>query len=78
MLLLKHPLVVTAMVSGAADAHYANMGQDSVSCYIYDGIKGTPHGDMIVKYNNNTWVDRDDPKRQGTITPQTDITSLVT
>jgi len=54
-------------------AHYANMGMDGVSCYIYNGIKGTPAGHMIVRdsnnnNNNNTWLDNDDRSNRGTIT----------
>lgn len=61
-------LIATAMISGAVNAHYANMGQDGVSCYIYNGIKGTPQGHMIVKHADNTWIDYDDESRHGSIT----------
>lgn len=46
------------------------MGLDSVSCYIYNNIKGTPEGHMIVRNTNNTWYDNDDMTNSngGTVT----------
>jgi hypothetical protein len=44
------------------------MGQDGVSCYIYNGIKGTPQGHMIVKHANNNWIDYDYKSRHDAIT----------
>jgi hypothetical protein len=63
---------VALVVAGATTtttAHYANMGMDGISCYIYNGIKGTPAGHMIVRdSSNNTWFDNDDRSNRGNVT----------
>ncbi|KAK0737984.1 hypothetical protein B0T18DRAFT_307646, partial [Schizothecium vesticola] len=61
-------LLALALVSGSATAHYANMGLPGVSCYIYDDIKGTPQGHMIVRNANGTWYDHDDRSIYGNVT----------
>ncbi|OAA41620.1 Piso0_000007-like protein [Cordyceps fumosorosea ARSEF 2679] len=60
MMPLRNADTVVLLTAGAAHAHYASMGLDGVSCYIYNGIKGTPDGHMIIRNSNGTWVDHDD------------------
>jgi hypothetical protein len=57
-----------ALTTSLVSAHYANMGMKDVTCYIYNGIKGTPNGHMIVRNANGTWYDHDDASKTGTIT----------
>lgn len=61
---------ITALVltSSVALGHYANMGLDGISCYIYNGIAGTAYGHMIVRNGNGTWYDHDDLANSGNIT----------
>lgn len=75
LLALAAPLIPTA------SAHYANMGLDNVSCYLLNGVKGTPEGDLVVVNKNGTWYDHDDVSRSGTVTVvhnQTDYDNLDT
>jgi len=65
---LRNAITMVALTTSAVAAHYANMGMDGVSCYIYNGIKGTPDGHMIVRNANGTWVDHDNKTNGGTIT----------
>lgn len=65
---LRSAITVAALIISAANAHYANMTLDGVSCYIYDGIAGTPDDHMIVRNNYGTWYDHDDPAKHGDIT----------
>lgn len=41
---LSYIITMVALTASAATAHYTSMGMDGVSCYIYNGIKGTPEG----------------------------------
>jgi len=68
MLSLKSAFTAAALTISAVAAHSANMGMDGVSCYIYNGIRGTPDGHMIVRNANGTWFDHDNKTNYGTIT----------
>lgn len=61
-------LLALALASGSVTAHYANMGLPGVSCYIYNDIKGTTQGHMIVRNTNGTWYDHDDHSNHGNVT----------
>lgn len=61
-------LFAITLLAGSSVAHYANMGLDNVSCYIYNGIKGTENGHMIVRLSNGTWYDSNDLSNRGSIT----------
>ena len=68
MFSLSKIILPLTLVGGFATAHYANMAIEGVSCYIYNGIKGTPDGHMIVRNANGTWFDHDDKANYGYIT----------
>lgn len=68
MALLRNIMTAAAFVVSAAHAHYANMALDDVSCYIYNGIKGTADGHMIIRHENGVWVDHDDVNNHGNVT----------
>ena len=60
--------IVAFTIISIVSAHYANMGLEGVGCFIYDGMKDTTPGHMIVRTNNGSWHDHNEPTNNGSVT----------
>jgi len=44
----RNVITMVVLTTSAVAVHYASMGLDGVSYYIFNGIKGTSGGNMII------------------------------